>query len=229
MSKLDVLLVEDDQMTQSLLKPYLEKENFRVSIASNAREMSAFLIRNNVAALILDLGLPDEDGLVLIRQIRLVSDMPIIVITSRTDRSARYAALEMGADDYISKPFDPVELAMRLQNIIRRSGRGDSHALRQDNIFPVSIAWSIDLDSRSLKSNTGELVDLTRAEFDILAALARSPNRVLSRSQLLDSTAHFGNDPSERTIDVLIGRIRRKLDSSVIKTVPGYGYMLETP
>ncbi len=226
-----VLLVEDDQLTQSLLKSYLEKESFVVSTACDAKEMSRFLKAQQFALLLLDLGLPDEDGLVLIRQIRMVSDIPIVVITSRADQTDRISALEMGADDYLTKPFDPMELVLRVQNIIKRADREGRTVKTKNERLPVGKGWILRLDSHCLLDDTGHTVSLTRAEYDILVALARAPNRVLSRDQLLDATAHFGNEPSERTIDVLIGRLRRKLgtaenNESPIKTISGSGYML---
>ena len=226
-----VLLVEDDQLTQSLLKSYLEKENFQVSVAPSGQEMSRLLERQDFALIMLDLGLPDEDGLVLIRQLRMVSDIPIVVITSRMQRSDRISALEMGADDYLTKPFDPTELVLRVQNIIRRGRIDRPRGEMTEQRLPVGNGWRLRLDSHSLEQNTGAQVPLTRAEYDLLVALARAPNRVLSRGQLLDTTAHFGNEPGERTIDVIIGRLRRKIGNGdnndcPIKTVPGYGYML---
>lgn len=231
MNVIRVLLVEDDQLTQTLLKSYLEAEKFKVSAAHNGNEMSRMLRHQPFDLIILDLGLPDEDGLVLIRQTRMVSDIPIVVVTSRDDQADRNSALELGADDYLVKPFDPVELVLRLQNILRRTGRDCRPQEIQDNKLPVGQGWSVCPDSHSLENDLGENIPLTRAEFDILVALARAPNRVLSRGQLLDATAHFGNDPGERTIDVLVGRLRRKLgvrenDKSTIRTVPGAGYML---
>ena len=233
MSVSNVLLVEDDQLTQSLLKSYLEKESFKVSVASNGQEMSKLLERRDFALLILDLGLPDEDGLVLIRQVRMVSDIPIVVITSRSQQDVRNLALELGADDYLTKPFDPMELVLRIQNIIKRTqGNVPAEKLSIDWL-PIGKGWTLDLNSHVLKNDDGNSANLTGAEFDILVALARSPNKVLSRNQLLDATARFGNEPNDRTVDVLIGRLRRKLDngdkgSSSIQTVTGYGYMLAT-
>jgi len=227
MGMIRVLLVEDDKLTQSLLKSYLEKESYEVRVAGDGKEMLQHLDRSDFSLLMLDLGLPDEDGLVLIRQIRSVSQIPIVVITSRTNQTDRIAALQMGADDYLTKPFDPIELLLRMQNIIRRS-----HGAEPGN-SPLSIGNGsmLVLDSRSVTDRNGNTVPLTRAEYDILVALARAPNRVLSRSQLLDATAHFGNAPGDRTIDVLIGRLRRKLSNQdgkdgQIVTVPGSGYML---
>jgi len=227
-----VLLVEDDQLTQSLLKSYLEKESFQVSIASNGEEMARQLERQDFALLMLDLGLPDEDGLVLIRQTRMVSDIPIVVITSRTQQADRNSALKMGADDYLIKPFDPMELVLRVQNIIKRTQNAGPSNNSSSERLAVGNGWSLDLNSHALKSDTKNTINLTRAEFDILAALARSANKVLTRNQLLDATAHFGNEPNDRTVDVLVGRLRRKLDdgdkgNNPIQTVTGLGYMLD--
>lgn len=228
-----VLLVEDDELTQILLKSYLEKEFFEMTVARDAARMSQLLKQHQFALIILDLGLPDEDGLVLIRQIRMASDVPILVITSRHDQADRNSALELGADDYMIKPFDPVELVLRLKNILRRTlGRTALPSQSPPaSLLQIGRGWSLCLESYSLKGNGGTDQQLTRAEFNILAALARSPGKVLTRAQLLDATAHFGNDPYERTVDVLIGRVRRKLKSAdsnlnAIKTVPGIGYML---
>ena len=231
MSGTKVLLVEDDQLTQSLLKSYLEKESFHVSIASNGAEMAKQLQRQDFALLLLDLGLPDEDGLVLIRQTRMVSDIPIVVITSRTQQTDRNSALKMGADDYLTKPFDPMELVLRVQNIIKRSQNAGTAEHNSSDRLAIGNGWSLDLNGRVLKGDHSNTINLTRAEFDILVALARSPNNVLTRNQLLDATAHFGNEPNDRTVDVLVGRLRRKLDNgdtgnSPIQTVTGVGYML---
>lgn len=231
MSKLRVLLAEDDRLTQSLLKSYLEKEGFEICVAGDASEMSLLLKQQDFALLMLDLGLPDEDGLVLIRQIRMVSNLPIVVITSRANQADRNSALELGADDYLTKPFDPTELVLRLQNIIKRATSNGQAGTTSSKRLPVGMGWNLNLESHSLEDEAGQTISLTGAEFAILAALARVPNRVLTRGQLLDATAHFGNEPSERTVDVLIGRLRRKVaignsERVFIKTVSGFGYML---
>jgi two-component system torCAD operon response regulator TorR len=229
-----VLLVEDEELTQNLLKAFLEKEGLEVAVAGSGDEMFDQLDHSRVDLLFLDLGLPDEDGLALLRQIRSVSSLPIIVVTSRTRQPDRLAALELGADDYLSKPFDPQELVLRARNLLGRSAAGAASSIvgRGEQIIEFRN-WRLNMDARSLTDPLGEDVTLTRGEFDILAALAKSPDRVLSRAQLLDATAHLGNEPSDRTVDVLVSRLRRKIsrceiDADLIVTVPGFGYKLRT-
>jgi len=234
MTEIHVLLAEDDLLTQSLLGSYLEKELFIVKAVDNGGEMLKLLGKQNFQLLLLDLGLPDEDGLVLMRQIRMVSKIPIIVITSRTGHPDRISALEMGADDYLTKPFDPLELVLRIKNVLRRTREvAPEESLPYEQI-PIGNGWRLVPQTRSVEDTNGKSISLTRAEYDVLIALARASNRVLTRDQLLDATSHFGNEPNERTIDVLIGRLRRKLDDGEnsddsIKTVTGYGYMLSVP
>jgi len=185
--------------------------------------------------ILLDLGLPDEDGLTLTRQIRARSSIPIIVITARRGREDRLAALELGADDYLTKPFDPEELVLRVHNILSRAqdGGGGGGGRVEANVIE-SGGWKIDGGARSVTSPGGQDITLTNAEFNLLAALAKAPNRVLSRDHLLDAVSRNDDAPSDRLIDVLISRVRKKIEDEpkkpkIIITVAGSGYKFSEP
>lgn len=230
-----VLLVEDEELTRNLLEAYLEKEGYEVHSAATGADMFARLSSQTFDIVFLDLGLPDEDGLVLLRQLRRTSHVPVIVLTSRRDRDSILNALELRADDYLTKPYDPSELALRARNVLERARIApDSAVDGLDDSFSF-CGVSLNFGGRTLVGVDGTEISLTRAEFDVLAALSKAANRVLTRSQLLDATAHFGNEPDERTIDAYVSRLRRKLTSAgvskpsgVITTVPGIGYKLMT-
>ena len=222
-----ILLVEDDELTRNLLKAYLEKEAFTVSTASDGHEMIALLDRENFDLVFLDLNLPDEDGLSLARRLRAKSAVPLIVLTSRQSQQDRIAALEIGADDYVTKPFDPLELVLRARNLLGRSGGPSDAAASDTRSF---AGWTLNLDARILINDSGAVVSLTRTEFNLLAAMAAAPRRVLSRDHLLDAIARGSDSPSDRTVDVTVSRLRRKIERDprspgIIVTVPGLGYM----
>ena len=225
-----ILIVEDDEFVRQLVAAYLEKDGYRLSTAGSAKAMHESLDKTPIDLIILDLGLPDEDGLTLIRQLRTRSRVPIIVLTARLMRDDKITALEIGADDYVTKPVDPQELALRVANLLRRSGPGRSDDTAAHDILNFG-GWSLDISANALRAPDGLDVELTRAEFDILTALARAPNRVLSRDFLLDAISRDGDAPSDRVIDVMISRLRKKLgDNSrqpiLIQTVMGRGYRL---
>jgi len=221
-----VLIVEDDEMVQALLAVYLEGEGFAVTSTATGAEMLAVLDREPVNLILLDLMLPDEDGLTLARQVRARSTVPIIVLTARRGRDDRLAALDIGADDYLTKPFDPRELILRIRNILGRAAGAEPEPA------VLSFAgWALDLDGRTLSAPDGRDVRLTPGEFNLLAALARAPNRVLSRDFLLDAVARDEDAPADRMIDVYVSRLRRKIEDTpkkpgLIVTIPGHGYKL---
>ena len=225
-----LLIVEDDEMVQLLLSAYLKRENFLISLASNGKEMLACADTEKLDLILLDLGLPDEDGLTLARQIRARSNVPIIVLTARLGKSDRLAALEVGADDYMTKPFDPEELILRIRNILNRSANSTDSVTaptQYENIW--FSGWHMDLAARSLHNPAGEAVSFTRAEFNLMAALAKAPNRV----HLLDAISQDADAPTDRLIDVLISRIRKKIEANprhpeIIVTVLGCGYKFNT-
>ncbi len=221
-----VLLVEDDELTRNLLKAYLEKEAFVVSCAASGQQMLVLADKQHFDLILLDLGLPDEDGLTLARQMRGRSPVPMIVLTARPGHDDRIAALAIGVDDYLTKPFDPLELVLRARNLLDRgSANTGGTAIRH------FAGWVFDAASRGLTASDGRAVILTRSEFNLLAALVLAPRRVLNRAQLLDALTSNSDAPNDRAVDVTVSRLRRKIEAdprepSLIVTVPGYGYML---
>ncbi len=223
-----VLIVEDEEFVLALMGAFLRDAGFQISLAANGREMLALLDKERVDLILLDLGLPDEDGLVLTRQIRARSSVPIIVLTGRTAQDDRLTALELGADDYLTKPCDPREILLRVQNLLGRSSGG----AKQPEV-PVDIIrfgkWSLDLASRSVIGPDVEDVSLTPAEFNLLTCFVRAPNRVLTRAHLLDAVSRYDEAPTDRMIDVLVSRLRKKIEPDArnpafIVTIRGCGY-----
>jgi len=215
-------------MVQSLLAAVLANEGFRVSLAATGKQMLACVDSEPVDLVLLDLGLPDEDGLVLARQLRARSSLPIVVLTARKDQQDRLTALEIGADDYLTKPFDPAELVLRLRNLLGRAEGGGEVARPRIEVFRFA-GWTLDAGAHTLTAADGRTVPLTRAEFNLLAALARAPNRVLSRAFLLDAVSQDASAPTDRLIDVLVSRVRKKIEADpkrprIITTVVGSGY-----
>ncbi len=228
--KSHLLIVEDDEFVQQLLAAYLQNEGFKVSLAASGGEMFAILDKEPIHLVLLDLGLPDEDGLTLARQIRARSSLPIIVLTARKQRDDRLAALELGADDYVTKPCDPQELALRARNLLSRANTGASPADDRHSTHSIRFeGWVVNLTAHTLVAPDGQDVHLSRSEFNLLAALVKAPNRVLTRDYLLDAVSRYGDTPSDRMIDVLVSRLRRKIERNpknpkLIATVVGFGY-----
>jgi len=225
-----LLIVEDDEMVQSLLAAYLRREGFLISLAGTGKEMLACADTEKIDMILLDLGLPDEDGLTLARQIRARSNLPIIVLTARLGKSDRLAALEVGADDYMTKPFDPEELILRIRNLLGRTASTEGKKIdpARPEIFSFS-GWRMNLAAHSMTNKNGEQVAFTRAEFNLMAALVKAPNRVLSRAYLLDAVSQDADSPTDRLIDVLVSRIRKKIEANprrpeIVITVLGCGY-----
>lgn len=228
--KAHVLIVEDEPVTRAKLAAQLTAEGFVVSEAGDARDMRAIVAKTVPDVVLLDINLPDESGLILARDLRAKSSVGIILVTVRQDETDRIVGLELGADDYITKPFNPRELAVRVRNLIRRVAPTMAAERSASGVFTFA-GWKLDCDARQLTSPDGEAVRLTRGEFDVLAALARNPGRALTRDQLLDMTQHDGEAVIDRTIDVLVGRLRRKIEvdakrPGIIVTVHGIGYRL---
>jgi two-component system torCAD operon response regulator TorR len=225
-----VLIVEDEAFIQNFVSAYLEAEGYSTTVAGSGREMLSVLDRKRFDLVLLDLGLPDEDGLALARKLRMRSSVPVIVLTSRTDLDDRLAAFENGVDDFVNKDVDPRELLLRMKRLAERS-RGNQSA-DQDGKRRIAIGeWVLDLDSRTLGDGQGNSVELTRSEFDLLSALFRNSNRVLTRAQLLDAVSHATEEATDRTIDVLVSRLRKKMERDsdrphLIVTVHGVGYKI---
>lgn len=229
-----VLVVDDDPRICRLLTRFLSSEGFEVETVTSGRSMWKKLETWPCDLLILDLRLPSgEDGLSLARSVRRQSEIAIIMLTGRSDCVDKIVGLEVGADDYVTKPFEPRELLARIRSVLRRSAyrRAGSPASDLHHSEVLTFAgWTLDVDQRVLTAPNGEIVDLTSYEFELLVALATRPGRPLSREVILDSIAHRQWGPDDRSIDVLVGKLRRKLNDNprspeMIKTVRGLGYV----
>ena len=229
-----ILVVDDQQEICDLVREYLTDEGFRVSTANNGAGLREEMARGPVDLVILDLVLPGEDGLQLARELRSGSDIGIIMLTGRGEMVDRIIGLEMGADDYLSKPFHLRELLARVRSVLRRGAAHVGERAATPRARIRFAGWTLDLASRELLSSSGEEVRLTTGEFELLAAFVNHPNKVLSRDQLLDLSRHREAGPFDRTIDVQVGRLRRKLEDdpqtpTMIKTVRGGGYIFTPP
>ncbi|MDR3410533.1 MAG: response regulator [Formivibrio sp.] len=224
-----ILVVDDDPELTELLCGYLGNQGFEVATACDGIAMRNQLAEFQPDLLILDLMLPGEDGLTLCRDLRATSRLPILMLTARGDDMDRIIGLEMGADDYLPKPFNPRELLARIKSILRRA---EDHESRETVPRSLHFAnWTLDLAARNLIGADDVVIALSTGEFRVLHLLAESPNRVFSRDQLMDALAGRDAGPFDRTIDVMISRLRRRLnddarDPELIKTVRSEGYML---
>ncbi|MEL7344390.1 MAG: response regulator transcription factor [Pseudomonadota bacterium] len=226
-----ILLVDDDPGIRSLLRDYLEKEGFGMETAADAQEMEAKLESFRPDLLVLDLMLPGEDGLSICRRLSLAGGPPIIMLTAKNDEIDRILGLELGADDYISKPVAPRELLARIRAVLRRATAPRSEHTNKKFAFDRFV---IDIDARQVTTQGHTRIDLTSGEFDLLACFIRRPRRVLSRDQILDELRGRGAEPFDRTVDMLVSRLRRKLsafgaEADLISTVRNAGYLLTSP
>lgn len=222
------MLVEDDPVTRAKLSAYFTTAGYRVTETEDGDQMRDVLARDPADLLMIDIQLPGEDGLQLTRELRARSDVGIILVTGRSDRVDRIVGLEIGADDYVTKPFDQRELLARVKNLLRRVQKGE--AAREATSVRKFLGWTLHLGNRTLMDQKGAYVDLTRAEFKALSLLSSNPGKVLSRDRLLHDIAHRDWDPSDRTVDVVVRRLRQKLgDDSrhprIILTSHGEGYL----
>lgn len=221
-----ILVVEDDLATQALLSAYLGDAGFRVSTAATAETMRGVIQRSAVDLILLDLNLPDGDGIQLAQSVRRQSKVPIIMCTARAQPRDRITGLELGADDYVTKPFHPRELVARVRNVLNRSeGRKDASA----GVVYRFDGWEMDLLWRRLTNPQGESISMTATEFDLLAVLVARAGQPLTRDQLLVATGDPGREVNDRSIDTLISRVRRKLGDTrggqrMIETCHGHGY-----
>jgi two-component system, OmpR family, response regulator len=225
-----ILIVDDEKDICDLIDGYLSQEGYRVSVAHDGNGMRQVLTRSPVDLVILDLVLPGEDGLTLARWLREESKVGIIMLTGRSDPVDRIIGLEMGADDYLPKPFHLRELLARVKSVMRRMSTAAAEPGMPGRQRAQFAGWCLDLSSRELLSPAGSGVRLTTGEFDLLAVFVTNPNQVLSRDRLLDLARNREAGPFDRTIDVQVGRLRRKLgddpqNPSMIKTVRGSGYI----
>lgn len=224
-----ILIVDDDPGIRSLLSDYLQANGYRTSTAADGRAMKQALSTARIDLIVLDLMLPGEDGLVLCRNLRVSSDVPVIMLTARGDEMDRILGLEMGADDYLPKPFNPRELLARIKVVLKRTRIMLTPDKSRHELIRFA-GWTLDPVARHLESEKG-VVPLSGAEYRLLEVLLAHPNRILSRDQLLDLTQGRDADPFDRSIDVLISRLRKRLGDdpkspAIIKTVRGEGYVL---
>ncbi|MBF0628408.1 MAG: response regulator [Magnetococcales bacterium] len=223
----NLLVVEDDPLTRALLVAYFEKEGYHIVAAENGSGMWAHLESARIDLVLLDINLPGEDGFSLTRALRQRSEIGIILVTARKEDMDRIVGLELGADDYVMKPFNERELLMRVKNLLRRTCR------QREEEEPVLTrycfsGWVLDSERRRLTAPTGEQIALTNGEYGLLLALVRKPDRVFTRDQLLEVVSSREWLPNDRTIDVMVNRLRRKLGDTpnprLLVTVHGVGY-----
>ncbi len=228
-----ILIVDDDPQIGDLLSDYLEQHGYRVSLARDGREMSRVLKRTQVDLVVLDIMLPGEDGLSLCRQLRSTSEMPIIMLSAVGEEADRVVGLEVGADDYLAKPFSPRELLARIKALVRRTTgvlaekRKARQLAKMPNIY--FEAWTLDQNKRRLIAPDGVTVPLSAGEYELLVAFLENPQRTLNRDQLLDLTRGREAVPFDRTIDVQVARLRKKIEKDpknpqIILTMRGDGY-----
>ena len=225
-----ILVVDDDARIRDLLRRYLTQEGLEVILAEDGKALNRILLRDTVDLIVLDLMMPGEDGLTLCRELRVKSNLPIIMLTAMGEETDRIIGLEMGADDYLAKPFNPRELLARIKAVMRRTQAETQPAaetLTQDLRFD---RWLLDVNRRELVDEDGVGLSLSTAEFDLLKVFLERPQRVLSRDQLLDLARGREAVAFDRAIDTLVSRLRRKLERDpknpeLIKTIWGGGYL----
>jgi two-component system OmpR family response regulator len=225
-----ILFVEDDADIRTLVGDFLQQNGYRVSAARDGRELDRIFDVSRIDLFILDIMLPKEDGLSVCRRIRATSSVPIIMLTARGSEVDRVLGLEMGADDYLTKPFSTHELLARIRAVLRRS-QMVARAPRERRHSLLSFAgWKLDLGLRRLQSSDGAAIPLTGGEFELLVAFCEHPKRVLTREQLLDLTRGRAAALFDRSIDIQVSRLRRKLEENpkdpvLIQTVRSGGYI----
>lgn len=235
-SALHLAVLDDEEDITRLLATYLQGQGFRVSQLHSGRDLLALMPQDPPALVLLDLGLPGEDGFAIARQLREHWQCGLVIVTGRGDAIDKVVGLEVGADDYVTKPFDLRELLARIKAVLRRivpSPAAVAAAAPTPAATPSVkrfAGWELDIGARRLTAPLGHEVPLTSGEFDLLHALSDAPGRVLSRDFLLERTRGRDGGPFDRTIDVQVGRLRRKLESDpespqLIKSVRGAGYL----
>ena len=227
-----IVLVEDDPPLRTLTSRALQENGFVVRPAATGAEMWVALENGPVDLIILDIMLPGTSGIDLCRMIREKSQVPIIFISARGSETDRVVGLELGADDYLTKPFSTRELIARIRAVLRREGSKQEGGQRSQGLLRFD-GWTVNLPRRELLSPSGAVVDLTGAEFDLLVSLCDHSGRVIARERLIELSRTRLGDSSDRSVDVLVSRLRRKLSSvgskPPIVTVRGVGYMFNAP
>ena len=223
-----ILVVEDEPITREQLVSYFEEEGFKVTATGSGDEVLPLVADSDVILVLLDIKLPGKDGLTLTREIRSQSDVGIILVTSKQEQIDRILGLESGADDYVTKPFDPRELLSRSRNLIRRAQMQQTQ--RKKNHLRTFESWTLDLNKRELTSTDGEKQTLSAGEYQLLLAFMEQAGEVMNRDQLMNRIRNREWFPDDRYIDVLVGQLRKKLgekasNAKIISTIHGTGYL----
>jgi two-component system, OmpR family, response regulator len=230
-----ILVVDDDPQIRELLQEYLAENELRVSVAPNGTQMAQILADEAIDLVVLDLRLAGEDGMAIARKIRGESAIPIVMLTGVRDEADRVMGLELGADDYLTKPFSPRELLARIRTVLRRSRSAATEHARQGDIRAFRFAeFELNLRTRRLSGRESKRITLTNGEFNLLAALLAAPQRILTRDQLLEASRVYDNEVYDRSIDVQVLRLRRKIEADpsrprFIVTERGVGYIFNAP
>lgn len=224
-----LLIVEDEPVTRTKLAGYFKAAGYEVSVAGSGEEMRRMLTRHHIDLLLLDISLPDADGLELTMELRKTYELGIILVTGRCTDIDRILGLEIGADDYVTKPFNERELLARVKSVLRRLSIQASALPTKDSLYFAD--WEINFTKRKLCSSENEKIHLTRGEFELLSALVKYPKTVMSRDRLMALVTHRSWQPDNRTIDVLIKRLREKIEKDpkspeLLLTIYGEGYVL---
>ena len=225
-----ILVVDDDPDLRWMVNKYLSKHDYAVTLAEDGEKMREALEHETFDLAILDINLPGEDGLSLARYLRSDHSIGIIMLSAAAEVFDRIVGLEMGADDYVTKPFEPRELLARVKSVLRRTQNREAAAPEEGGEQVKFGEFTLDLGAHQLLDADGEPVSLTSMEFDLLKAFAENPNKVLNRDQLLNLSHNRDWDPFDRSIDIRIARLRRKIEKQpskpqIIKTVRGAGYI----
>jgi two-component system, OmpR family, response regulator len=231
-----ILIVDDDPQVRDVLQEYFTSNELRASVTSSGKELTGILVDHPIDLVVLDLRLAGENGMVLARKLRDESAIPIIILTGVSDEADRIMCLELGADDYLTKPFSPRELLARVRTVLRRTKSEALPETKQKDVRAYRFAcFELNLRTRRLvKKQPGHRIDLTNGEFNLLAALLAAPQRILTRDQLLEASRVYDNEVYCRSIDVHVLRLRRKIESDpsqphLILTERGVGYMFNSP
>jgi DNA-binding response OmpR family regulator len=230
-----ILVLDDDPQIRALLSEYLAENGLQVSVASNGEEMSRLLNDEAIDLVVLDLRLAGEDGMALARSLRERSAVPIVMLTGIREEADRVMGLELGADDYLTKPFSPRELLARIRTVLRRTKGAAADPGREREIRAYRFAqFELNMRTRRLKNSDGNQIALTNGEFNLLAALLAAPERILTRDQLLEASRVYDNEVYDRAIDIQVLRLRRKIERDpsqpqFIVTERGMGYIFSAP
>jgi two-component system OmpR family response regulator len=229
-----ILVVDDDPQIRALLEEYLAENGLRVSAAATGKQMSQILADEAIDLVVLDLRLAGEDGMAIARSLRGESAIPIVMLTGVREEADRVMGLELGADDYLTKPFSPRELLARIRTVLRRTKSAVPAAARREIRAYRFGEFELNLRTRRLKPSEGGHIALTNGEFNLLAALLSAPERILTRDQLLEASRVYDNEVYDRAIDIQVLRLRRKIEQDpaqpkFIVTERGVGYIFSSP